>query len=153
MLHVDKLRSILLNGMKKFKIKSVMVTSINMVRKDLMTKEAMESYYYYYREEQNSVNEDLESLFEKIRLGKELDEKVSTYYFPKLTEEELELVERRDTSYLDTFYMSNPDILVTKTKMKRSASYSNYVNGLSMRRTYVIENFSETSSENNCSLQ
>ena len=40
----DRLRSILLNGMKIHKIKSVMVTRIYLDRYDLITKEKMESY-------------------------------------------------------------------------------------------------------------
>ena len=36
--HEDKLRSIILNGMKKYKIKSVMVTSIWLFRRLLITK-------------------------------------------------------------------------------------------------------------------
>ena len=123
-----------------------MVTSINMVRKDLMTKEAMESYYYYYREEQNSVNEDLESLFEKIRLGKELNGYAYTYFSPKLTEQELESVERGDRIFLQTFCKSDPD--VDKSEMMRSGSDSKYVHGDSTRKTFVIENHpSDTNDE------
>ena len=63
----------------------------------------MESYCKGEKDEKDSVNDDLESLFENIRLGKELDEKVWAYFLPKLTKEELDLVERRDTSYNETF--------------------------------------------------
>ena len=42
--HEDKLISIILNGMKKHKIKSVMVTKIHLERWELITKEKMESY-------------------------------------------------------------------------------------------------------------
>ena len=41
----DKLRSIILNGMKKHKIKSVMLTSITLGRSGLITKEKMDSYW------------------------------------------------------------------------------------------------------------
>ena len=85
--------------MKKHKIKSVMLTSICLERGELITKEKMESYCKGKKSEKDSVNDDLESLFENIRLGKEPDDCVWTYFLPKLTEEELELVERRDTSY------------------------------------------------------
>ena len=160
--HEDKLRSIILNGMKKHKIKSVMLTSIYLQRVNLITKEEMESYCKGEKDEKDSVNDDLESLFENIRLGKEPDEKVYTYFLPKLTEEELELVERRDTSYLQTFNRGNYAD-VDETEMMLSESDSKYVRGESRRRTFVIENPSETSSEIdkqsclknccNCSLQ
>ena len=101
----------------------------------------MESYCKgedYWRKD--SVNDDLESLFENIRLGKKPNEEVYTYFLLKLTEEELELVERRDTSYLQTFWWSNPD--VDKTEMMLPESDSKYVYGWSRRRTFVIENSS-----------
>ena len=97
-----------------------------------------------------SVNDDLESLFENIRLGKEPDEQVYTYFLPKLTEDELELVEKekhlgkRDTSYLQTFLRPNPD--VDETEMMLSESDSKYVKGMSQRQTFVIENSSEEQS-------
>ena len=138
-LHEDGLISIILNGMKKHKIKSVMMTSINLERCYLITKEEMESYCKgedeYFKD---SVNDDLESLFENIRLEKEPDEDVYTYFLPKLTEEELDLVERRDTSYYKTFALDNPD--VDETEILLSESNSKYVNGWSQRRTFVIEN-------------
>ena len=111
----------------------------------------MESYCKGEQDSKDSVNDDLESLFENIRLGKEPDEEVETYFLPKLTEEELELVERRDTSYLDTFSSGNPD--VDETEMMLSESDSKYVFGWSSRRTYVIENSSKKSLKNKCSLQ
>ena len=73
-----------------------------------------------------SVNEDLESLFEDILLGKEPDEWINSYFLPKLTEEEMSLVGRKDRSYLQTFYNKNaPD--VEETEMKRSESNAKYV--------------------------
>ena len=94
---------------------------------------------------EDSVNDDLESLFENIRLEKELDERVVTYFLPKLTEEQLELVERRDTNYFKTFAWANLD--VSQTQMMLSESDTKYVRGWSWRRTFVIENLSETSSK------
>ena len=140
--HEDKLRSIILNGMKKHKIKSVMVTRIYLWRYKLITKEKLERYCKGEEWLKDSVNDDLESLFENIRLGKEPDEYVRTYFLPKLTEEELELVERRDTSYLQTFNLGNYAD-VDKTEMMLSESDSKYVRGYSRRRTFVIKNLSE----------
>ena len=151
--HGDKLRLIILNVMKKYKIKSVMVTSIFMYRRNLITKEKMESYCKGEEKEKYSVNDDLESFLENIRLGKEPDEEVTTYFLPKLTEEELELVERRDTSYLHTLWYSNPD--GQEAEMMLSESDSKYVYGLSTRRTTVLYNKYKNNCKfkNNCSLQ
>ena len=118
-----------------------MLTSIYLRRWNLITKEEMESYCKGEKDEKDSVNDDLESLFENIRLGKEPDEHVNTYFLPKLTEEELELIERRDTSYFHTFTVSwNPD--VDKFEMMLSESESKYVKGESRRRTFVLKNLS-----------
>ena len=80
-----------------------MVTIIGMLRSKLITKEAMEKYCKGEesdgRDWKDSVNDDLESFFEDLRLGKEPDEEVRTYFLPKLTKSELELVERKETSY------------------------------------------------------
>ena len=106
----------------------------------------MESYSKGEKYEKGSVNDDLESLFENIRLGKKLNELVETYFLPKLTEEELKLVERADRKYFQTlsewvFNEENPD--VDKTEMMLSESDSKYVRGVSERKTFVIENSSE----------
>ena len=138
-----KLRSIILNGMKKHKLRSVMVTSIYLWRWNLITKEKMESYCKGEEDEKNSVNDDLESLFENLRLREETDETVVTYFLRKLTEAELELVKRKDTSYLQTLYLPDPD--VDETDMMRSESDSKYVYGVSGRKTTVIENSSANS--------
>ena len=58
------LRSFILNGMKKHNIKSVMVTRIYLKRWELITKEKMESYCKGEEREKDSVNDDLDSLFE-----------------------------------------------------------------------------------------
>ena len=142
----DRLKSIISKAMKKRKIKSVMVTSIHSRRWELITKEKMESYAKGKENEKDSVNDDLESLFEDIQVGKEPDEWIETYHLPKLTEEELELVERKDTRFLRTFYSPNPD--VDETEMKLSESESKYVKGLCWRRTFGIENSPKNSSKN-----
>ena len=135
----NRLRSFILNGMKKHKINSVMVTKIHLQRWKLITKEKMESYCNGEEYLKDSVNDDLESLFEIIQLGKEPNENVQTYCLPKLTEEELELVERRDTIYFQSFdYSWNPD--VDETEMMLSESDSKYVYSSTVRETFVIEN-------------
>ena len=62
---------------------------------------------------------------------------MNTYFLPKLTKEELELVERRDTSYLQTFDRFYPD--VPEAEMLLSESDSKYVQGCGWRKTFTIE--------------
>ena len=115
-----------------------MVTIIDMWRSNLMTKEAMDKYCKGEKIRKDSVNDDLESFFEDLQLGNETDEFVQNYYFPKLTKEEMELVARKDISYLGTFDSLNPD--VPEAEMKLSESDSKFVYGWCRRRTFTIEN-------------
>ena len=132
-----KLRSFILQGMKKYKIKSVMVTMMDMMRRFLITKEEMENYCKGKKHEKNSVNDDLESLFEDLQLGKEPVYGSTTYFLPKLTKHELKLVERKDPSYLKNFiYRVNAD--VEEAEMKLSESKSKYVRGFCYRQTFTI---------------
>ena len=100
----------------------------------------MESYCkgeIWYRKD--SVNDDLESLFEDIRLGKEPKKKVMTYFLPKLTEEEMKFVQRKDRTYFQTFQWSfDPD--VPEAEMMLSESDTKFVRGHGHRKTFTIEN-------------
>ena len=100
------LRSFIVRGMKKYNIQSVMVTIIYMPRWDLITNEEMENYCSGNEYLNDSVNDDLETFFEDLRLGKEPEKWAQTYFLPKLTEKELELIERKDPSYMRTFKIS-----------------------------------------------
>ena len=90
----NKLRSFILKSMKQYKIKKLMTTMISMQRRKIKTKEKMEKYCNGQETRKYSVNDDLESLFEDLRLGNEPNEEVETYFLPKLTENELKLVEK-----------------------------------------------------------
>ena len=114
-----------------------MLTTIYMMRLNLITKEAMKNYCKGDEYEKVSVNDDLEALFEDLRLGKQPNTLVRTYFLPKLTQEELRLVHIKDQKYFETFFrFLDPDVGVEE--MKLSESQSKYVEGVSSRRTYVI---------------
>ena len=123
------------------------MTMIYMFRQRLITKEDMEDFCNgkYHRKE--SVNDDLEKLFEDIQLGKEPNRRARTYFLPKLSKEELDLVERKDADFMKTFeWEMGAD--VNKAKMMLSESDSKFVRGLGWRKTFVIENkLQETRSE------
>ena len=144
------LSSFILKVMKKYKIKKVMVTMIQMWRVKLSTKEKMETYCKGKHIRKESVNDDLESLFEAIRFGKEPIDFVRTYFLPKLTAEELQLVEGKDNDFMYTFlHGSNAD--VEKSKMEASKSDSKFVFAWGQRKTCTVEDSEKLSS--NCSLQ
>ena len=142
-----RLRSFILKGMKKNNIKKVMVTSIRMSRYRLITKERMENFCNGKEDEKDSVNDDLENLFNDIQLGKKPDDNLGIYYLPKLTKEELDLVERKDEDFMNTFGLGmNAD--VDKAEMLLSESDSKFVLGDCWRHTYTVEkSLSETRTE------
>ena len=118
----------------------------------------MEKFCKGKEEEEKSVNDDLETLFEDIQLGKEPDDCVMTYFLPMLTEHELELVERKDEDFMETFSFGM-DADVNKAEMAASESDSKYVYGYGWRETFTIENQSNEDLSNDdqkfrcCSLQ
>ena len=108
-----------------------------MIRSKLITIEAMERYCNGKEKLIASVNDDLGSLFEDLRLQNEPDEKARTYFLPKLPNKEIKLVEEKELSYFQTFMESNPDF--EKAEMKLSESNSKFVQGECWRRTNIIE--------------
>jgi len=135
----DRLKSerLILEGMKEYKIDSVMVTSLHMRKLNLIRKEVMEKYCNKKEDRKDSVNDDLDSFFEDLWLAKEPEIWNVTYFLPKLTEQELELVAKKDKNYLQTFVLSeNLDV---------EESDSKFVNGYGWRETITIENSSESS--------
>ena len=119
-------------------MRSIMVTIIRMERWGLITKERMEKFCKGEEPIKDSVNDDLESFFEELRLGKEPNKRVKTYYLPKLTKAELKLIERKDSCYLQTFNTPFPD--VDKAEMMLSESNSKFVQGVSTRTTFTFIN-------------
>ena len=139
--YFDDLESAILEKMKKYNIKKIMVTIIYMQRNHLITKESMNSYTNGEEDVTESINDDFESLFEDLRLGKEPVDCVETYFLPKLTQEELKLVDQEDEIYLESFTMLEPD--VHRAELIASESRSKFVLGLGWRETLTIENSSK----------
>ena len=137
--YYDDIKSLIIReAMKKYKIKKVMMTGICMLRHHLITKEEMENYCKGKNNLKKWVNDDLDSMFESIRLGKQRDEIVKTDFFPMLTEAELKLVETKDYNYMQSF--SNPNADIDEADMKLSGSDSKYIHGYCQRKTFIIEN-------------
>ena len=116
-----------------------MKTNIYMRRHRLITKEKMLDYCIGKKYEKESVNDDLNWFFEDLHLGKEPDYYAHTYFLPQLTEAEIELVEEKDSDFIDTFAQKT-SADVKKTEMVSSESDSKYVEAWGHRTTYTIEN-------------
>ena len=89
-----------------------------------------------------STNDDLESFLERLQSGEKIyREGEQTFFMPKLTEKELQLVEDKDHDHLMTynsFYLgSNPD--VSTEEMAESESRSKFVFTQCSRQTYFLE--------------
>ena len=137
----DKLKSMILKGMNKYKFKMVMVTTISIRKHNLITKERMENYCKGDERQKVSVNDDLESLFQGLQLGFQPNERVKTYYLPKLTKKELKLVENGTVpnEFWDTF-LSGEKADVDEDEMNASESKSKFVYAYGHRSTFTIEN-------------
>ena len=132
-----RLGQLILEAMKKYRITSVVMTIIFMRRFNLITKEEVDAFCKGRRDEEESVNDDLEALFENHQLGREQEDWVWTYFLPQLTEDELKLVEMNDPSYIATFETPHhPD--VDKKRMNLSASTSKFVHGKCRRKTSIF---------------
>ena len=138
--------SMILAKMKKYGIKEAMVTIIWMRRWHLITKEKMEDYYKGKDEDgdehgEESVHDDLDSFFDKLQNGWWEEERVRTYFLPKLTEKEKKLVEQKDKdhlmSYWDHVIGRDPD--VSKKEMDESESKSKFVRGRCWRNTFILK--------------
>ena len=131
-------------GLQIHNLKSTFVTGIDMFRHFLITKEKMEDIclgksevYGILRKE--SINDDIGSVFESLRLGEKPEPLARPYFLPKLTQRELELIETKDEDYFQTFFrFKNPD--VDEKEMKLSESNSKYVEVVCWRRTNTVEN-------------
>ena len=129
------LYSFIFDMMKKYKMKSSMFTMISMFKSHLVTKEVMEDYYKGRFKDENdfdkaSVHDDLEIFFEKNKLGNDIElvppPPLGMYCLPKLTEDELLLINNKDEDYLRTFAYfhvnESPDIEDDEMKLSESKS-------------------------------
>ena len=134
----DRLTSFILKGMKKYEIKSVMITFIDMWRLEIITKEAMDEFCKGKDYIKLSVNDDLESLLKDLLHGDEPSFFNRTYFLPKLTNEELELVEEKNSKFFETFMNVFP--VVNEAEMELSESNSKYVHAWADRKTFTFNN-------------
>ena len=101
--------------MEKYGIQSLILSELYMERRNLITKEkSKEAYQGKLKNEDDwedykgSINDDLESFFENLQEISSLEEikkeEVYSFFLPKLTDEELELVEQKDREHMILFY-------------------------------------------------
>ena len=94
-----------------------------------------------WKYDEGSINDDLEEFFINLRNQKEVkEEEVFSFFTPKLTNEELKLVQEGNEEHLKTYWDyydgKNPDVDVEE--MKKSDSKSKYVHGGCLRKTIPL---------------
>ena len=141
----NRLRENLLKKMRECGIQSAMFTMLHMHRWKLVTKEKAKKAYEgklkneeEWEDYEQSIGDDLETFFKNLQSQKEIEnEFVESFFLPKLTEDELKLVEQRNEQHLSTYLEHydglNPD--VDPEEMKKSESRSKYVHGRCIRST------------------
>ena len=115
-------------------MKRLMVTSMSMSRFRLITKEKRDELYLGRKEMyKGSINDSIETLLGNIRLGNQPNEILNLYFTPRLTDEEMQLIDRKDPDYLQTFTSSYPD--VNEASMKNSESDYKFCETMCTRKT------------------
>ena len=90
-----------------------------------------------------SVQEDLESFFQQLTIGKNERSNVVTYFMPKLTNEELKSVEMKDEDHLQEYvwHVVGRPVDVDPDEMKKSESNSKYVSAKCVRYTSLLKTY------------
>ena len=141
----DRLKEIFLTNMRNYGIQTAILTTLGMFRRKLVTKEKVKQAYEgklkneeEWKHYEQSIHDDLEIFFENLQGQKEIkNEVVGSFFLPKLTEDELKLVEEKNEQHLGSYWEHyrgrNPDVPVEE--MNKSDSKSKYVHGRCSRYT------------------
>ena len=150
-----KLKEIILKKMRKYGIQSSVLTTLVMRREYLITKEKSkqaaegklknEPDWEYY---EGSINDDLDSFVNNLHNSEKIDnEYVSSFLLPKLTKEELKLVEQKNNEHMKSYLFTDPDVDVEE--MKKSDSKDKYLHSSCRRITVYLSRESDQNSSKN----
>ena len=93
------------------------------------------------------MNDDLELYYENLQLKKEVEEEyVDSFFLPKLTNDELKLVEEKNLEHFES-YWKKTDADVDIEEMKKSNSKSKYIHCRYVRGTFPLKLESNQTSE------
>ena len=139
----ENLKEKFLKKMKKYGIwNGGILTTLYMRRRILITneksKEAAEGKLKnepIWEDYEGSINEDLESFINNLHNSNEIsDEEVRSFFMPKLTNEELKLVEEKNKQHMMTYWLGfGADVDVEE--MERSDSTAKFVHSSCLRKT------------------
>ena len=137
-----KLKEIILKKMREYGIQASILTILYMHRSRLITKEKSKQAtegklkndpgWKYY---EGSINDDLDLFINNLQNSNEVeDEYVESFFLPKLTEEELKLVEEKNKEHMMS-YWDGLDADVDVEEMKQSDSKDKYLHSYCSRDT------------------
>ena len=108
----------------------------------------MEAYPKGKESLQHSVHDDLDYFVEKLQYERSkykpkgklrYYESIRSYFLPKSTAKEKQLVETKNTEFMDTLMEKNPNKILQN--MKKSESKTMYVKGVCLRQTFQMDAF------------
>ena len=146
----DRIRELKKLSAKKLKTDYVsrqpLLTMLSMWRMQLITKETIERFCkgelkYGGSNDEKSGDDDIEAFFDNLQNDKYCDERVLSYYLPKLTNKELQLVVKKDKTLLETFsfhFRDDMKVDIDEAEMKKSESKSKFVRGCCLRETVSL---------------
>ena len=144
----EKLKEMILTKMRKYGIESSILTMLHMWRGHLVTKEKVENAYkgklkndWDWEFYEGSINDDFEKLLINLQNQQEVkDEFVRSFFTPKLTNEELKLVQEGNHEHLKTYqyHCFGWNIDVDVAEMTKSDSKSKYLQGKCWRKTIPL---------------
>ena len=141
----EPMEKMFLIKMQEYRIQSSILTTLHMNRKYLITKEKSNLAANgklkndpEWKDYEGSINDDLDSFINKLQSSNEMeDEYVSSFFLPKLTKEELKLVEEKNQEHMRS-YLLEFDADVDVKEMKKSDSKDKYVHSWCQRRTFHL---------------
>ena len=139
------LEEMIVSRMRQYEIESSLLTYVSAHRINLITQEKCKLAYEgklkndkNWRDYERSINDDLEKFFNNQRNLQEIKKEfVRSFFTPKLTQEELKLVEEKNKSHMYTYiYGFHADIDIEE--MKKSDSKGKYVHASCIRRSICL---------------
>ena len=147
-----------MKAMKKNEIEFLILTVLHNWREHIITKKEMKKYYdgkmeidrglrigqNRYKE---STLDDMESFIANILIGDVKEEDKYTFFLPKLSNEEVRLIEDQDIEYLNSFacyikHLENPDVKYDESlslDMLEKESKTKFLRGGSRRKTIFLK--------------
>lgn len=152
-----ELQDIFLKKMRKYGIQSALLTTLCMLRKNLITKEKAKQAAEgklkndsIWKDYEGSINDDLESFFKNpieeesyypYKIGENIHfdnlKYVRSFFLPRLSEKELKLVEEKTNEHMKTF-QSKRFADVDHNDMAMSESTDKYLHGWCERTTIYL---------------